>query len=297
MKVSIIVPIYKVEPYIEFCARTVLGQTYPDIQFIFVDDGSPDRSIKLLEAVIDKDFSHLKERITIIRKENGGLPQARLSGLKVADGDYVMHVDSDDWVDCNMVEQLVRKAEETDADVVYHYVAKERSGGRVHIAKDGVFECPVDFAKAIMKRKAHGYLVSKFIRKSLYTANLFYPTLSMHEDMILSSQILSFAKKAVLLPIAPYHYRRSNPGAMTKQARSTRHTASARNFLALYKFYNGFVDCNEELKWLRCPVLDYCTTEFLKYDKASLPEVRDAFLSLPLTLKRLFLRIKLSYTR
>lgn len=297
MKVSIIVPIYRVERYIEKCAESVLSQTWPDIQFIFVNDGTPDRSIELLEALIDSRFAHLKDRIVIINKENGGLPQARLSGLKVATGDFVMHVDSDDWVETDMVERLVRKAEETGADIVYHYVCKENDVIRVHIAKDPEFARPVDFGKAIMKRTAHGYLVSKFIRRSLYTDKLFYPTLSMHEDMILSTQILSYAKKAVLIPIAPYHYRRDNPDAMTRQNRAKRHTASARNFLALYRFYNGFTDCDEELKWLKGPVLDYCMTEFLKYDRQSVPEIRDAFLALPLTLKRLFLRIKLSYTR
>ena len=128
MKVSIIVPIYKVERYIEQCAESVLGQTWPDIQFIFVDDGSPDASVQKLEALIDSKFTALKDRITIIRKENGGLPQARLSGLKKAEGHYILHVDSDDWLEPDAVEKLVHKAEETDADVVYFYVRKEKSG-------------------------------------------------------------------------------------------------------------------------------------------------------------------------
>ncbi len=297
MKVSIIVPIYKVEPYIETCARSVLGQTYPDIQFIFVDDGSPDRSTELLEALIDKEFSHLKDRITIIRKENSGSCQARMSGMKVAEGDYIINIDSDDWVDCDMVEQLVRKADETGADVVYHYVVKEHSRGRSHITKDPVFKQPVDYGKAIIKRKAHGYLTNKLIRKSLYSDDLFYPTISMHEDMILNMQILSFAKKAVLLPIAPYHYRRDNPGAMTVQARSSRHKASARNFLDLYRFYNGFKDCSDRLKWMREPVLTYCMREFLKYDRENVPSIREDFLHLPITWRTLFLHLRVRLGR
>ena len=119
-QVSIIVPVFKVEKYIEQCARSVLGQSYPCIQFIFVDDFTPDRSIELLEALIDKEYSGLKDTITIIRKPvNEGLPQARKTGVQAATGDYIMHVDSDDWIEPDAAEKLVAKAEETGADVVY----------------------------------------------------------------------------------------------------------------------------------------------------------------------------------
>ena len=294
-KVSIIVPVYKVEPYIAACARSVLSQTWPECEFIFVDDGSPDRSREILQDVIDNEFAALKPRIQVIVKPvNEGLPQARLTGLKAATGDYVMHVDSDDWVDHDMAEKLVHEAERTGADVVYHYVAKEKGEGKVHIAKDRQYRTPLDFAKAIMARKAHGYLVCKFMKRSLYTPDLFYPAISMHEDIILGIQILSRARKAVLLPIAPYHYRRTVSTSFTRQSRSVRHRASARSFLQLYQFYNGFSSGPEDLSWIREPLLDYCIANFLHYDHQSLPAVRNAFLSLPLTPKRLFLRLLLS---
>lgn len=294
-KVSIIVPVYKVEPYIAACARSVLSQTWPECEFIFVDDGSPDRSRQILQDVIDNEFAALKTRIQVIVKPvNEGLPQARLTGLKAATGDYVMHVDSDDWVDHDMAEKLVHEAERTGADVIYHYVAKEKGEGNVHIAKDRQYRTPLAFAKAIMARKAHGYLVCKFMKRSLYTPDLFYPTISMHEDIILGIQILSRARKAVLLPIAPYHYRRTVSTSFTRQSRSVRHRASARSFLQLYQFYNGFSSGPEDLSWIREPLLDYCTANFLHYDRPSLPAVRNAFLSLPLTPKRLFLRLLLS---
>ena len=287
-KVSIIVPIYKVEPYIEHCARSVLSQTWQDTEFIFVDDGSTDRSREILEQLIDREFPQLKSRITVIAKPvNQGLPQARLTGLKAATGDYIMHVDSDDWVDPDMAEKLVREAERTGADVVYHYVAKENGNGKVHIAKDKQYRTPLDFAKAIMRREAHGYLVCKFMRRSLYTPDLFYPTISMHEDIILGVQILSRARKAVLLKDAPYHYRRTNAASFTRQSREVRHRASARSFLQLFQYYEGHWP--SELEWLRNPTLDYCMANFLHYDKESIPAIRDAFMELPKTLKRLAL--------
>ena len=109
--VSIIVPIYKVERYVQQCARSVLSQSYPSIQFIFVDDCTPDRSIELLESLIDAEFPKLKERITIIRKPvNEGLPQARKTGVAAATGDFIMHVDSDDWIEPDALQKLVAKA-------------------------------------------------------------------------------------------------------------------------------------------------------------------------------------------
>lgn len=292
--VSIIVPIYKVEPYMACCARSVLSQSWPACEFIFVDDGSPDRSRAILEDLIEKEFSRLKPRIKVIAKPvNEGLPQARLTGLKAASGDYVMHVDSDDWIDTDMAEKLVREAERTGADVVYHYIAKEKGEGKVHIAKDKQYNTPLDFAKAIMARKAHGYLVCKFMKRSLYTTDLFYPTISMHEDIILGIQILSRAQKAVLLEEAPYHYRRTVSTSFTRQSREVRHRASARSFLQLYQFWNGFNEGPQDLSWIREPLLDYCTANFLHYDRPNLAFIRDAFLSLPLTPKRIFLRIRL----
>ena len=273
-KVSIIVPIYKVEPYIAACARSVLSQTWPECEFIFVDDGSPDRSREILEDLIDNEFPQLKSRITVIVKPvNEGLPQARLTGLKAATGDFVMHVDSDDWVDHDMAEKLVHEAERTGADVVYHYVAKEKGEGKVHIAKDRQYRTPLDFAKAIMARKAHGYLVCKFMKRSLYTPDLFYPTISMHEDIILGIQILSRAQKAVLLKEAPYHYRRTVSTSFTRQSRSVRHRASARSFLQLYRFYDGFKNGPEDLLWIRRPLLNYCMRNFIQYDRENIKEI------------------------
>lgn len=237
MKVSLIVPFYGVEKYIAECAESVLSQTYSDIEFIFVDDGSTDKSFAILEELIDKRFSDKKSQISIIRKSNGGLPQARKSGLDVATGDYVMHVDSDDWIDTDSVEKLVSKVEQTGADVVYYYVAKEKSGGRTHIAKDPVYSTPKEFSNSILHFRAHGYLCNKFIKRALYTDTLFYPAISMHEDIVLSSQLLFHAEKAVLLPEPLYHYRRDNPSASTRGRRKIRHVASARNLLSLYEFY------------------------------------------------------------
>ena len=86
-KLSLIAPIYGVEKYIRKFAETALGQTYEDMEFIFVNDGTKDRSMEILEELIEEQFSHLRPRIVIVNKENGGLPSARKSGLEVAQGE------------------------------------------------------------------------------------------------------------------------------------------------------------------------------------------------------------------
>ena len=118
-KVSVIVPIYKVEPFIGRCAQSLMEQTLTDVEFIFVDDASPDSSISVLRKVIAKYSERNKHVKVLTHAENKGLPAARNTGLAVAHGEYIFHCDSDDFIELGMLEQLYRKAIETDADIVW----------------------------------------------------------------------------------------------------------------------------------------------------------------------------------
>lgn len=242
-KVSIIVPVYKVEKYMEQCARSVLGQSYPSIEFIFVDDASPDKSIEVLDKLINSDFPHLKDRITIIRKPvNEGLPQARKTGVKAATGDYILHVDADDWLEPDAVGKLVGKAEETGADVVYFYAWKEFEDGRSRVITDKEFATPQDFADAVLVHDAHPSVVLKFWKRSLFTPEIFFPRFGQAEDMVQSLQLLDRASKAVRLPEPLYHYRRTDSEAMSRGKRKKRKAQQLRNFLDLYLFYQDTID-------------------------------------------------------
>ena len=119
IKISLIIPVYGVEDYIAEFAESAFGQTYHDIQYIFVNDGTKDNSIIVLKELIDDRYRHLKDRIIIVDKQNEGLPAARRTGLEYATGDYVWHVDSDDWLELDAEESIVAKIKETDSDVVY----------------------------------------------------------------------------------------------------------------------------------------------------------------------------------
>lgn len=124
-KVSIIVPIYNVEKYLDRCMQSLLNQTLKDIEIIMVDDGSPDICPKMCDEYAKRD-----ERVKVIHKKNGGLGYARNSGLEIATGEYVAFVDSDDYVELDMYEKLYETAKKHEVDVVYCGFKKEFSPNR-----------------------------------------------------------------------------------------------------------------------------------------------------------------------
>ena len=240
-KVSLIVPVYGVERYIRQFAESALSQTYANVQFIFVNDGTKDRSMEILDELIEDRFAHLKSRIVIVNKENGGLPSARKAGLDVAEGEYILFADSDDWMEHDAVEKVMAKAEETGADIVYFDLVKEY-GHRQSYKKerDYTAQTKMDFIVNMFNYKSFGYTVTKCFRKRLYTDNIIYfPKLGMHEDIYLMSQIIFYAESLVHLPEALYHYRKDNPQAMCSQDRKHRHMTSDMNLLDLYEHYRG----------------------------------------------------------
>lgn len=111
--VSILVPVYSVEKYIERCARSIFEQTYQNLDIVFVDDCTPDKSIEILRRVLD-DYPERKAQTRIIRHEhNQGLAAARNTAVAAATGTFLTHVDSDDWLELDAVEELVKKQVET----------------------------------------------------------------------------------------------------------------------------------------------------------------------------------------
>ena len=112
-KVSIIIPVYKVEAFLSRCVDSVLAQTYKHIEIILVDDGSPDSCPQICD-----EYEAKCPRIRVVHKKNGGLSSARNAGMKVATGEYILFVDSDDWIDYEMVADLVRIAEREKVDFV-----------------------------------------------------------------------------------------------------------------------------------------------------------------------------------
>lgn len=136
-KVSVVVPVYNVEKYLDRCLNSIVNQTYHNLEIILVDDGSPDRCPEMCEEWAKKD-----NRIKMIHKENAGLGMARNTGIENATGDYILFVDSDDFIELNTVEQAYKLAIKEKADIVYYgYKDVDASGKVINENKPEIEKC------------------------------------------------------------------------------------------------------------------------------------------------------------
>jgi len=128
MKISVIIPVYEVEPYLERCLDSVVNQTYTNLEIILVDDGSPDRCGEICDS-----YARSDSRIKVIHKNNEGLSEARNTGLEIINGDFVFFLDSDDYIEHKAIEFLARRAKETDADLVIgNFIIIDETGKMIY---------------------------------------------------------------------------------------------------------------------------------------------------------------------
>ena len=237
--ISLIAPIYGVERYIAQFADSVLSQSYPYIEYIFVNDGTKDRSIDILEGIIEQRYSRRKEQITIVHKENGGLPAARKTGLEHATGDYIYHVDSDDWLAEGAIETIVKTIEATNSDVVYFNYVKEYEG-RSKIKPQRCYSGATkwEYIRDMYNHKTPASVWNKCIKRTLYADYTIYtPKYSYAEDCYLNAQLVGYASTITHIDKTLYHYRKGNPNAITRQAYRRRKREYALNFMDLYEKY------------------------------------------------------------
>lgn len=236
---SIVVPIYGVEKYIRQCADSVLGQTYDKVQFVFVNDGTKDDSMQVLDNLIEEKYAHLKDRIVIVNKENEGLPAARRTGVSHATGDYILHVDSDDWVETDMVEKIAAEAIRSGSDIICFKIFKEEVD-RQKIRGDRKYriEQKSKFLRDIMDHTAYGYTVNKCAKRCLYTDNnVHFARFGMFEDVFLMTQLVDYAGSYAHIDDPLYHYRRTNLESISRQKRSNKRLYASMNMLDLYRAF------------------------------------------------------------
>lgn len=214
-KVSVIIPVYGVEKYIERCARSLFEQTLDDIEYLFIDDCTPDRSVEILKNVLEE-YPNRKSQVTIHRMEqNSGQAAVRKWGILNATGDYIIHCDSDDWVDVDMYRAMYEKVVEEDADVVvcdYRQVNSE--GNTLNIVKACHAEDIHKFREGILFQRDPWSLWNKMFRKTTYSKELNYPTGAMGEDMVICIQLLFKCNKLTYCP-EPYYSYYINPKSIT----------------------------------------------------------------------------------
>jgi len=218
-KVTVIITIYNRERFIADCARSLFEQTLDDVEFLFVDDASTDNSVSVLEEVI-AEYPTRKEMIHVLQMEqNGGRAVARQTGIDHATGEYVIHVDSDDWVDTDMLELLYTKAKETDADIVGCNITHEYKTYQ-KIFRQTYYETMDDNIRGLLNGKIFPSLCTSLTRTSLIKENhiIFPQGIDTGEDLLFNLQLYLHANKVIGIDAPSYHYRH------TEESGSFKHT-------------------------------------------------------------------------
>jgi glycosyltransferase involved in cell wall biosynthesis len=205
--ISLIIPVYNVERYIERCVRSVLAQTFRDFEVILVDDGSSDESIRCAQAILDRDGGI---EYTVVKHDvNKGVSAARNTGLDAARGAYVYFPDSDDYIETNMLERLYTLSKETDADIVMC--------GSQSVYDDGQTPAVIDIPDikgvldgdgavlALLQGKCRAYLCMQLFRKSLFDG-LRFPEGRIYEDRLRLPFLFLRARRILFIQDILYNY-------------------------------------------------------------------------------------------
>ena len=208
---SIIIPIYNVESYLDRCMESIVNQTYKNMEIIMVDDGSPDKCPKLCDEWAERD-----SRIKVIHKSNGGLSDARNKGIEIAVGDYLAFVDSDDFIDQNMYTAMIEAIERTDSEIATcgRYVFRNGEKYEKHTSPEEVVLSSFRALEELLR----GGLVEEAAWDKVYKRNLFeeieFPVGEVNEDMPIMPYIIEKATRVVCTG-KPFYYYCENPGSIT----------------------------------------------------------------------------------
>lgn len=218
-KVSVLVPVYNVSNYIERCAKSLFDQTFSDIEYVFVNDATSDDSIDILKTVIDKYPASLKERVFIFNHaENRGLAATRITALENCRGQYVLNVDSDDYIELDMIEKMYNKAVEENADIVVSDIFIENIQGS-HIFTDYLSnDSDMHFFDMLKNERSSPSLCNKLIKTTLYKREECRVPIGLNylEDRFVSIRLYYYANKIVKVNQPFYHYVQYNPTSITR---------------------------------------------------------------------------------
>jgi len=204
--ISVIVPVYRVEPYLNQCVESILCQTYTDLEILLVDDGSPDKCGQICDEYEKQDC-----RIRVFHTENHGLSAARNLGLQYATGDYIGFVDSDDWIEPEMYEVLLRKLHEAEFDIIVCGYVTISDKKQVEW-KPSEMVCDHDGALAfLINEKINNAVWNKLYSKKLLQRSqvngALFPEGRNYEDVAVLHRIVDEAKSIAVISKALYHYR------------------------------------------------------------------------------------------
>lgn len=234
--ISIVVPVYKVEAYLDACVESLVRQTFRDTEIILVDDGSPDRCGMMCDAWAERD-----RRIRVIHQENGGLSAARNSGIRAAKGEYISVIDSDDWTEPDMMEAMYGILEKTGADIalcgwVNEYENAERPSDTV-TPGDHVWT-RLEALGQLAGPEAVPYIVAwnRLCRSRIYE-KLLFPVGKIHEDEYTAHEILGAAETVAALDRPFYHYRHREKSIMAGEKEEEAHLKTAEFSALRYDYF------------------------------------------------------------
>ena len=209
--ISIIIPVYNAEKHIRKCLDSIRKQTYTNWEAILVDDGSPDNCGEICDEYAKKD-----NRFKVIHQKNGGVSLARQAGLDKATGDYIIHCDPDDWIEPEMLQELIGTAISENAGMVICDI-KEYEDGRTtlltqHLERQ---QTSKDTQTKIINQQLHGSCCNKLIKKELCKDISFYPSnINMCEDELFNIRVLNKEFNVVYLPEGLYCYNKENSSSV-----------------------------------------------------------------------------------
>ena len=213
--VSIIVPIYKVEQYLDKCLRSISDQTYRNIEVLLINDGSPDNS-----AEIARKYAQNDSRFQYYEKENGGLSSARNYGIDRCKGDYISFVDSDDWLEAEFVKHLVEAAEKTKSDIAvcnmkYIYQDGSQRKNVPQIVETKQVTNIEALSDLFNSRYFRNHAQNKLYKRRLFLdTGIRYPVGKLYEDVFTTYKLFFEAQKVSYLAEALYDYLQARPGSI-----------------------------------------------------------------------------------
>lgn len=231
--ISVIVPIYGVEKYIKRCALSLMEQTYKDIEYVFVNDCTKDDSMKILQEVLCK---YPDKNVLIINKDkNEGLPQARKTGFLASHGEYVIHFDSDDWVDKDCISKMYSCVLENNADIVMADYYEEYKSKQIVKDIPNVTD-PVECINMMLRAQLHSGVWNKLVKRELFL-DIKFPLCNMHEDLATMVQVFSKSSLVYHIHEPFYHYNLSNVDSLTQKGVSIAKTRETFENLKLLESF------------------------------------------------------------
>lgn len=217
-KVSVIMPVYNTEQYVERAMISLMEQTLDEVQFIIIDDGSKDNSFSIIKEVITR-YSNRKDQIILISRENRGVAATRAQGIELATGDYVIHLDSDDWAERNWLELMYIKAIEDNADVVVCDYYLEYNCSNKKRIKQKVFFTGAECVESLFKGDICNSNWNKMVKLSVINDNdiTYLEHINVGEDTLVSLKVFYFSSKISHVSLPLYNYNQENETSLTSR--------------------------------------------------------------------------------